>query len=379
MGRSRKKTGYREDRDYYYGIFNSETKGRQRHFLIYKSDLDIKITQRGRVSRSHLEKEILLDQLWLKKLKELETSTPTSKNSAAPKSIRQAFEGYLQIQTPLLSKNSIIHLKAALSPFVEMFGSEKAIEINIDLISKFTAFLKAKKLRPITINSYLIQLGTWLNWLVEQGIILKRPKIKRLKYTKKNPTIYSVEDCKKIEFYISRKIKEGGRYQKRWALVFRFFMLARYTGARGGELVHLKWEQINLIEKTITIKETENQQVKGGEERVVQIGSVLYQYLMSLQRQAEGYFLKSEGVSPFWSELDPITRTFKKINKELGILQDPSPTHGFRYTLATELLTKGVPLVDVQKILGHKKVETTMIYFNNTQLETKNAMELVGG
>jgi integrase len=376
VGRSRKKIGYRADRKYYYGIFDSEN-GRVRHFLINESDLIVKTTQRGRVARSLLEKDILLEQLWLKKLKELETK---EKAVAQPptKSIRQVFQIYLKIQTPLLSKNSIIHLKASLCPFVEMFGDQEAIDLNIDLISKFTAFLKAKQLRPITINSYLIQLGTWLNWLVEQGIILKRPKIKRLKYTKKNPTIYSVEDCKKIESYISRKIKEGGRYQKRWALVFRFFMLARYTGARGGELVHLKWEQINLIEKTITIKETENQQVKGGEERVVQIGSVLYQYLMSLQRQAEGHFLKSEGVSPFWSELDPITRTFKKINKELGILQDPSPTHGFRYTLATELLTKGVPLVDVQKILGHKKIETTMIYFNNTQLETKDAMELVG-
>ena len=376
MGRSRKKIGYRADRKYYYGIFDAEN-GRVRHFLINESDLVVKTTQRGRVARSLSEKDILLDQLWLKKLKELENKEEAVAQPS-PKSIRQVFQIYLKIQIPLLSKNSIIHLKASLSPFVEMFGDQEAIDLNIDLISQYTAFLKAKGLRPITINSYLIQLGTWLNWLVEEGFLLKRPKIKKIKHTKKLPVIYSEAECKNIENFILGKIKAGGRYQKRWSLVYRFFMLARYTGARGGELVHLKWEQIDLEKKEITIKETENQQVKGGIERKVKINSYLLAFLKNLRKQNEIYFLQLQGNSPYWSELDPITRTFKRLIKEIGIEKDISPLHGFRYTFATELLAKGVPIVDVQKILGHKKVETTMIYLNTAQLENNSAMELLG-
>lgn len=374
MGRSRKKTGFRADRDYYYGIFDEEGK-RTKHFLIYKNELDSKVTKRGRVSRSALEKDILLEQLWQDKLKTLEKPTQAAKKPS--QSLSQAFESYFRVQTPLLSKNSLIHIKSALSPFAEMYGDVQTIEINVDLISEFTAYLKKKDLRPITINSYLIALGTFLNWLLEEEMIAKRPKIKKVKYTKKFPVIYTRPELKALEGLILQKIKDGGRYQRRWSLVYRFFMVARFTGARVGELVHLRWQQIDLEKKIITIKETQNQQVKGGIEREIPINSEFYQYLKNLRRQSEVYYLPDQHNNPFWSDTDPITRTFKRLIKEMGIQKDISPSHAFRYTFATELLSKGVPLVKVQKILGHKKVETTMIYLNADEVGTKEAVEML--
>ena len=375
MGRSRQKTGFRADRGYYYGIFDEGGK-RTRHILIYKYELDSKITKRGRVSRSPIEKDVLLEQLWQNKLRTLEKpAQPAEKPS---QTISAVFESYLRIQTPLLSKNSLIHIRSALSPFVEMYGDVHAIEINVDLISEFTAYLKKKDLRPITINSYLIALGTFLNWLVEQEVIVKRPKIKKVKYTKKFPVIYTGNELKGLEELILQKLRKGGRYQRRWSLVYRFFMMARFTGARVGELVHLRWEQIDLEKKIITIKGKQNQQVKGGVEREIPINSDFYQYLKNLRRQSETYYLSDQHNNPFWSDTDPITRTFKRLIKEMGIQKDISPIHAFRYTFATELLSKGVPLVKVQKILGHKKIETTMIYLNADEVETKEAVEMLG-
>jgi len=374
VGRSRQKTGFRADRGYYYAIFDEGDK-RTRHILIHKHELDYKITKRGRVSRSPTEKDVLLEQLWQDKLRTLEKPAQPAKKPS--QSLSQAFESYLRIQTPLLSKNSLIHIRSALTPFVEMCGDVPAIKVNADLISEFTAYLKKKDLRPITINSYLIALGTFLNWLVEQGLIDKRPKIKKVKYTKKFPVIYTRPELKALEGLILQKIKDGGRYQRRWSLVYRFFMIARFTGARVGELVHLRWEQIDLEKRIITIKETENQQIKGGVERGIPINSDFYQYLKNLRRQSETYYLPDQHNNPFWSDTDPITRTFKRLIKEMGIQKQISPIHAFRYTFATELLSKGVPLVKVQKILGHKKIETTMIYLNADEVGTKEAVEML--
>lgn len=59
----------------------------------------------------------------------------------------------------------------------------------------------------------------------------------------------------------------------------------------------------------------------------------------------------------------------KEIEEKTGI-QNIHP-HRFRRTLATNLLDKGMPLEQVQRILGYKKIETTLIYANVNQQMTR--------
>ena len=59
----------------------------------------------------------------------------------------------------------------------------------------------------------------------------------------------------------------------------------------------------------------------------------------------------------------------KEIEEKTGI-QNIHP-HRFRRTLATNLLDKGRPLEQVQRILGYKKIETTLIYANVNQQMTR--------
>jgi site-specific recombinase XerD len=66
-----------------------------------------------------------------------------------------------------------------------------------------------------------------------------------------------------------------------------------------------------------------------------------------------------------------VEKMLKEIEKTSGV-RDIHP-HRFRRTLATNLLNKGMTLEQVQNILGHSKIETTLIYAKIDNTETKRA------
>ncbi len=127
------------------------------------------------------------------------------------------------------------------------------------------------------------------------------------------------------------------------------------TGARVSEFVSLKAEDFYLDEQMILIKKG-----KGGKSRYVPILPELAQELKThLGSRKTGYIFESNRHTKF------TTRRIQQIVKETaehsGITKKVHP-HLLRHTVATFLLEKGMPLEQIQKFLGHSKIETTQIY-----------------
>jgi len=127
------------------------------------------------------------------------------------------------------------------------------------------------------------------------------------------------------------------------------------TGARVSEFVSVKVEDFYFDEQMILI-----QKGKGGKSRYVPILPELTQELRThLGSRKTGYVFESNRHTKF------TTRRIQQIVKETadraGITKKVHP-HLLRHTVATFLLEKGMPLEQIQKFLGHSKIETTQIY-----------------
>jgi integrase/recombinase XerD len=131
------------------------------------------------------------------------------------------------------------------------------------------------------------------------------------------------------------------------------------TGARVSELASIRVEDFLFDELMILIDKG-----KGGKSRYVPILPELAQELRThLGERRRGYLFESNRDGRY------STRRIQQIVKEAaakaGIMKRVHP-HLLRHTVATTLLERGMPLEQIQKFLGHSKIETTQIYAEST-------------
>lgn len=138
------------------------------------------------------------------------------------------------------------------------------------------------------------------------------------------------------------------------------------TGMRVGELVKLNKSDIDFEQrKTIVIG-------KGAKEREVYFNASakihLKEYLDSRKDKSPALFVQQK--SPYKRlSISGIEATLRRLGENANI-QKVHP-HRFRRTMATEAINRGMPIEQVQKLLGHAKIDTTMRYAQVDQQNVK--------
>jgi len=130
------------------------------------------------------------------------------------------------------------------------------------------------------------------------------------------------------------------------------------SGIRVSELVGLNKEDINWAEKEFTVIG------KGNKQRFAyfseQAGFYIQKYLEGRTDNNEALFVTNN--SPYDRFGKTGVETFvRELGKNAGVTGRAHP-HRFRHTFATNALNKGVPLEQVQQLLGHEQLDTTLIY-----------------
>jgi integrase/recombinase XerD len=147
-------------------------------------------------------------------------------------------------------------------------------------------------------------------------------------------------------------IKQAYRETGNHGLLIKTLFL---TGARVSEFVSLKVEDLFFDEQMILIEKG-----KGGKSRYVPILPGLAQELKThLGSRQNGYIFESNRHTKFTTRR--IQQIVKETAEQADIKKKVHP-HLLRHTVATLLLEKGMPLEQIQRFLGHSKIETTQIY-----------------
>jgi integrase/recombinase XerD len=131
------------------------------------------------------------------------------------------------------------------------------------------------------------------------------------------------------------------------------------TGARVSEFVNIRVEDFFFDEAMILIAKA-----KGGKSRYVPILPGLAQELRThLGGRATGYLFESNRHMPYSPRR--IQQMVKETAQKAKIKKRVHP-HLLRHSVATTLLERGMPIEQIQKFLGHSKLETTQVYAEST-------------
>ncbi len=134
--------------------------------------------------------------------------------------------------------------------------------------------------------------------------------------------------------------------------------IALYTGMRQGEILDLKWENIDLFRKTILIRKSKNK-----EPRTIPMNQTVSRMLISMSKvmSMSGYVFTTQGRKMKFRNL---MRAFYIALKKANI--EKFRFHDLRHTFATRLVQAGVDLYSVAKLLGHKDIKTTQRYSHHS-------------
>lgn len=227
-----------------------------------------------------------------------------------------------------------------------------------DLRSYLMEYQSRKQSSKITIDNIRRILSSFFAWLEDEDYILKSP-VRRIHKIKTVTTIketYSDEDLELM--------RDNCGELRDLAIID---MLAS-TGMRIGEMVLLNREDINFVERECVVFG------KGSKERVVYFDARtkihLLNYLQSRNDDNNALFVSLR--APYnRMTIGGIESRLRKMGERLHIAK--VHPHKFRRTLATMAIDKGMPIEQLQKLLGHQRVDTTLHYAMVKQSNVKIA------
>ena len=144
-----------------------------------------------------------------------------------------------------------------------------------------------------------------------------------------------------------------------------------YTGMRLNEIVNLKWKNVNLTTRTITVGD-EDFVTKGRNQRFIPIGDEAFQIFLKIQKSKfalkvinEYVFCKNKG-ERFTG--DYFSKRFKQACKSAE-MDKGFHFHSLRHSFASNLVQQGISLYTIKELLGHSSISTTEIY-SHLNMET---------
>lgn len=146
-------------------------------------------------------------------------------------------------------------------------------------------------------------------------------------------------------------------------------MFLYYAGLRLNELRNLKWENLDFERKIIQLKIA-----KGEHERVVFLHDKIIDLLKLYGIKKEGLIVLANTNKKYNKRT--IQQIVKNSAKKTGIKKKVSP-HTLRHSFATHLLEAGCDIRYIQKLLGHKNLQTTQIYTHVANKDIKKLADLL--
>lgn len=231
--------------------------------------------------------------------------------------------------------------------------------INTDDLREYlTEYQNGKHASKVTIDNIRRILSSFFSWLEDEDYIVKSPvrRIHKVKATVSIKEIYSDESLELM---------------RDSCITIRDLALVDFlasTGMRVGELVLLNRDDINFQERECIVLG------KGDKQRPVYFDARakihLQQYLDSREDNNPALFVSLK--APFNRlHIGGIEVRIRELGQRLGIKK--AHPHKFRRTLATTVIDKGMPIEQLQTLLGHARIDTTLMYAKVKQSNVKLA------
>lgn len=227
-----------------------------------------------------------------------------------------------------------------------------------DMRGYLSDYQKINNCSKVTVDNIRRNISSFFSWLEEENYILKSPmrRIHKIKTNKQVKEIITDEDIEKL--------RDKCKCSRDLAMIDLLYS----TGIRVGELVNLNISDIDFEARECVVFG------KGGKERRVYFDA---KSKLHLQRYIES---RKDNNGALFVTLDEPHDRLKISGVEIrmrtlgrSINLNKIHPHKFRRTMATRAIDKGMPIEQVQKILGHSQIDTTMQYAMVNQSNVKSS------
>lgn len=247
-----------------------------------------------------------------------------------------------------LSKKTLKYYSAELKRFFATENLPALKKITHEDVKQYISDMQMKfNSTNRTLNNTRRILSSFFGWLVAEDFILYNPMKK----------VYKIKEKKLVKKIINDEAIELLRDN---AENYRDMVIIDFlysTGVRVGELVNLNKDDVDLLKRECIVFG------KGGKERIAYFDAKtkihLLKYLESRKDDNPALFVSL--LSPYKRlEISGVEIMIRKLGQKLNL--EKIHPHKFRRSMATRAINKGMPIEQVQKLLGHSKVDTTLEY-----------------
>lgn len=229
--------------------------------------------------------------------------------------------------------------------------------ITTEILREYlTSYRLRNNCSKVTIDNVRRNLSSFFSWLEDEDHIIKSP-IRRIHKVKTGTVVRETLSDEQIE-----QLRDGCHFSRDLAIIDLLYS----TGMRVGELCNLDRDDINFNERECIVYG------KGNKERRVYFDAKAKLHLMK-------YLEKRSDTNPaLFVTLDlpherlsihAVEHRLRMLGRELDI--NKVHPHKFRRSMATKAIDKGMPIEQVQKLLGHQQIDTTMHYAMVNQANVK--------
>ncbi|MCB9478065.1 MAG: site-specific integrase [Deltaproteobacteria bacterium] len=233
-----------------------------------------------------------------------------------------------------------------------MFGTLPLTQITTERVEALKADLRGRGLATNTIRNVLACLSAIMHYALELEMVVRLPRIKKPK-----PVVpsyaYLKNDNQIRAFLESAKDHGEGPHA--------FYATAIFTGMRAGELFGLRWADVDLERRLITVRRSFDKPTKSGHVRHVPILDVLYPVLRSWRLQNANDLVFPNAAGNMHTPSPRLVKeTFPATLKTAKL--PPMRFHDLRHTFASQWVMRGGDLFKLQKILGHADQQMVQRY-----------------
>ena len=261
----------------------------------------------------------------------------------------------------LRMKHSIFkhHLRPA-------FGHLRLDQIGMREIERFKSEKLKAGLSPKTVNNHLTILRRCLVVAQEWGVLKHVPQFKWLKVPK--------PEFDFLDFDEAARLVAAADHE--WPTMI---LVAMRTGLRQGELLALRWDDVDLVRGSLVVRRSDWRghvgAPKNGRTREVPLSPEAVTALKA-HRHLRGDLVFCHATGRPWTE-NELRRPLYRACKRAGLRR--IGWHVLRHTFASHLVMRGVALKAVQELLGHSTMEMTMRYAHLTPDVRKDAVRQLDG
>jgi len=255
-------------------------------------------------------------------------------------------EEELELMEGRLAPGTLEQVRISLEHFDRICRPGPVCEIDVPTVERFHA-ARLSEVSEATANKDLRHLQASLTRAVRRGYLQKNPAkaVRPVREAEKEIRVLSPEE-------VGQLLEACPPWWR--ALV----AVAVTTGMRRGELLALRWEDVDLEGGTVMVRNTPDHKTKSRRNRALALAGPVRTVLRDLARRGKLVFAGRDDTS---IRGDTVSNAFADIVEEAGIKH--CTLHDLRRTFVSHLARAGVNAALVQKLAGHSAIATTVKYY----------------